>query len=116
MATDINAWHDEHLRLAKAATPGPWRADERWVFNGLLDINVADVGKETGATTAQHIAAWSPAQVERVLAVVRAAAAIADDPHCLMRSMGYQGETFDSKSPEWIALRAALAALAGDKP
>ena len=113
MTTDINAWLAERERLAKAATPGPWTIEEdtadgkdeawcHWHRVGPFSL----MGEKANAND-YHIAAWSPAQVERVLAVVRCA------DYALRANLPIGGGDDCEECSYWLDLRAALAALAG---
>ena len=104
---------DELAELARAATPGPWRAstDERYgyfVSGSALDW-IAEMGKTNQAgIDADFIAACDPATLLKLLAVVKAAKAVDAAVYILPVGYAYSYGIIDSSPGD---LHAALAAL-----
>ena len=89
---------DELLKIAEAATPGPWYANDRMVSSrptGSGDVAVAQPDHKAEYANAAHIAAFNPRTAQ---ALVKVAMALVD-----VRKIIAEGamEGFNPKAGDW---------------
>jgi len=68
-------------RLARAATPGPWRRDKEKVNRVGMAYDVGTVCYTRCVSDAEYFAALSPERVLAMIAVIDAAKAYRDSPN-----------------------------------